>query len=150
MCQLQQGTPANLWVSQQMMTGQPQACAAMATAAEPTLDTTVPLDMTAAAPSRTLVTSCTNKEVLGQLEPAGLEASRGWRGAGARRGCVRRAEYGWRLGRVCVQRTDLQRSGQHAGLGCCPQGREALHGALAHSRVSAVQRRPAGVTRSGL
>ena len=51
--------PANLWVSQQMMTGRPQACAAMAMAAEPTRDTTVPLDMTAAAPSSTLVASCT-------------------------------------------------------------------------------------------
>ena len=116
-----QGTPANLWVSQQMMTGQPQACAAMATAAEPTLDTTVPLDMTAAAPSRTLVTSCTNKEVLGQLQPAGLEASRGWRGAGAKRGCVRRESAAGALGGFVCSALICSRQGRMQGWDAVPR-----------------------------
>lgn len=61
---LQQGmpssvhTPANLKVSQQMMTGRPRAWAVIAVAAVPTREMTVPLDMTPLAPSSTLVTSC--------------------------------------------------------------------------------------------
>lgn len=48
----------NLYVSQQIMTGFSQVFAIIATPAEPTLDMTVPLDITAAAPRKTFVTSC--------------------------------------------------------------------------------------------
>ena len=93
----------------------------MATAAEPTLDTTVPLDMTAAAPSRTLVTSCTNKQVLGQLQTAGLEASRGWRGAGARRGCVRRESAAGALGGFVCSTLICSRQGRMQGWDAVPR-----------------------------